>query len=84
MAKHAAPAHPKVGSGKALRLADGSLHRGKVFDRDGHELQLAKRTRPAPTWLAARNAVVRRVSTERRVTLPEASAIVKREGLWTR
>ena len=54
----------------------GALGMGKP------KMRRAKRPGSAPTWLKERNAVVKRISVERGVSIPEASKIVKAEGLW--
>ena len=38
--------------------------------------------RPAPKGLEARNALVARIAAERSISVPEASHVVKIEGLW--
>ena len=38
--------------------------------------------RPAPKGLEERNALVARIAAERSLSIPEASHVVKIEGLW--
>jgi hypothetical protein len=43
-----------------------------------------KRTRPAPSYLAGRNAIISRIARERNIDIISASRAVRAEGLWQR